>query len=147
MLAHPGLDFIAARQPVGLVAMLAQVVAQHLGNLVFVLDNEDPGGSPFVTHARESAASGSRMHHRSPPRADCVACMRPPCALTMACTMARPRPLPPLLLERAASTRYSRSVSRGRSASPTPGEESSQSMRAWLPSTPMRIFRRPGASL
>ena len=116
MLAHPGLHLVAARQAEGFIALLAQVVAQHLGDLVLVLDDQDArrGLRLRRRHACPAGDSGRRMSQLNPPSAECPGCMRPPCALTMACTMARPRPLPPLELEREASTRNNRSVSRPR---------------------------------
>src|SRR5690606_29054358 len=100
--------------------LLAQHVRQRVGERLLVLDDEYAGHCAasreavlfWDAAAAAASAAGSRRVKVDPEPSLLQTVTSPPCATATCLTMARPRPVPPVSRERAASTRKKRSKMR-----------------------------------
>src|SRR5213079_955411 len=96
---------------------------QSCSFLLLVGDGSDPDYRERVGWCQ--LASGKVKATRAPPSARFSAQIRPPCACTRPCAIARPRPAPPFERARESSARQKRSNIRCGTSLPSPSPLSS----------------------
>src|SRR5207249_4995542 len=139
----------AVLDDVDVVALDLEVVAQPVGEVGVVLDDEDPlhavtpasapapsrSGAPSGA-CSASGMSGSSITKRAPRPGASSAHARPPCSPASSRTTERPIPVPATAEPRSRSRRQNRSQMRSRSAAGMPGPWSSTQTRARPSVTP-----------
>src|SRR6266511_833395 len=120
----------AVARDLHVVALDLEVVAQPVGEIGIVFDDQDALGAHAAPPA-PAGATGSSITKRAPPASGGASSTqaRPLCSVASSRTTARPMPLPATAVPRSRSRRQNRSHTRSRSECGMPGPQSSTHSR------------------